>query len=319
MFTKKSYQFVFIVLAGLSFFMFVGVNSSRAFQSNRQKPYRVKKFSIKSPGQLKVRTAGGAIKVVGSQSSGVQVEMYVTRNGKNLSPADTKLKQFDIRIAKSGNKITAVAKRKKRSSWKFWKHHNISISFVVYTPQEMSTDLKTSGGHIIASGLTGKQHIRTSGGYLKLHHLKGTIHARTSGGHIDIENIAGELHARTSGGRITAKNTSGLLNVHTSGGSIQLADIAGTVKASTSGGSIDAQFAEVSHSIQLHTSGGNIHITVPKNIGLNLDLHGSSVRTQLRNFSGEVKHRKVEGTINGGGPKLTAETSGGNVHISYEK
>lgn len=319
MFTNRPLPVALAAIAGLSFLMFWGINESRAIQPKNQKPYRVEKFSIKPPGQLKIRTSGGAIKVKGSQDNRVRVEMYVTKHGKNLNPADTKLKKFDIRITKSGNKITAAAKRKTSSRWKFWKHHNISISFVVYTPQKMNTDLKTSGGHIIASGLTGKQHIRTSGGNLKLHQLKGTIDARTSGGYIDIDNISGELHARTSGGRITAKNTKGLLDVHTSGGSIHLGDIAGTVKASTSGGSIDAQFAQVEHSVQLHTSGGNIHITVPKDIGLNLDLHGSSVRTRLQNFSGDVKHNKIEGTLNGGGPEFTARTSGGNVHISYGK
>ena len=67
----------------------------------------------------------------------------------------------------------------------------------------------------------------------------------------------------------------------------------------------------------LKTSGGNVNITVPKGLGLNLDLHGSRVRTQLENFSGSMKDDDVEGTINGGGPMLSARTSGGSVRVSF--
>jgi DUF4097 and DUF4098 domain-containing protein YvlB len=304
--------------AGFSFFVAIAACSAKASQISHKKPYRTKEFSMNAPGKLRIQTSGGAIKVAGSEGKRVRVDMYVKRNGKNLSPADTKLKQFNIQIKKDGQIIIAVAKRKKSSSWKFWKHHNMSISFVVHTPQKMSADLNTSGGHIIASGLSGTQHIKTSGGYLKLKNLKGTIQARTSGGAINLSNISGKLDARTSGGRINAQKLKGQLHLHTSGGNINLKNVAGSVSATTSGGSIEAGLVQVSHSVQLRTSGGNIHITIPKNMGLNLDLRGSYMQnTRLRNFSGTVKHNEVKGAVNGGGPELSARTSGGTVHISY--
>lgn len=314
---------IYLTKIAISFFvslllMLWMISTAAAMQTNDTNPYRVEEFSINTLGQLDVRTSGGHITVEGSNGNQVRVEMYVSKNGRRLSPSDTDLDEFDIRIEQDGNKIHAIAKKEDSSSWKFWENNNTSVSFVVYTPKEMTTDLKTSGGHIKTIGLTGNQKIATSGGHLELRDLEGTVDARTSGGHIDISNVTGDVEARTSGGHIDAENTTGSLRVRTSGGHIDLQNIAGTVEASTSGGSISATITKMGEFAKLRTSGGNIDITVPRNIGLDLNLRGSRVHTQLENFSGDMEDDDVEGSINGGGPMLSARTSGGTVRVSFK-
>lgn len=316
--TRQVYKTKVMLAFALSFLwlLFLVIPAS-ASTVGRDDPYRVEEFTISGPGDLEVRTSGGHIKVEGSESNRVRVEMFVTRNGRELSPSDTDLSDFDIEISQSGNKVTATARRDNDRGWRFWSNNNISVSFIVYTPREMSTDLKTSGGHIETRGLRGNQKISTSGGHLELANLRGMVDARTSGGHIEINDIEGEVTARTSGGHIDVENAEGSLNVRTSGGHIDLIGISGTVEASTSGGSITAELTNIGQFANLRTSGGNVNITVPEGIGLDLDLRGSRVRTRLENFSGKVERDEVEGTINGGGPKIAARTSGGSVSISF--
>ncbi len=315
---RKIYFTKIAIAFGLSFLLMLwAISTADAMQRNGDDPYRVEEFSISTPGELEVQTSGGHIDVEGSENSNVRVEMYVSKDGRALSPSDTDLDEYEITIEQSGNRIRAIAKRENSSSWKFWKNNNTSISFVVYAPRDMNTDLKTSGGHIKTASLTGTQQISTSGGHLELADLEGTVDARTSGGHISIADASGQIEARTSGGHIEASNTKGTLNVRTSGGHIDLENIAGTVEASTSGGGISANITEMGEFARLKTSGGNVDITVPRNIGMKLDLRGSRVRTQLENFSGNMEDDDVEGTINGGGPLLSARTSGGTVSISF--
>lgn len=285
--------------------------------NEKEDPYRVEEFTLSGPGSLEVRTSGGHITVKGSRSDVVRVEMYVRKNGRTLDQSDTDLDDFEITISQSGSKVNAIAKSNRDRDWKFWKNNNISISFVVYTPREMSTDLKTSGGHIEASGLSGNQQIATSGGHLDLIELRGNVQARTSGGHIDISAFQGEIEARTSGGHIDVVNSEGNLNVRTSGGHIDLKKVAGTVEARTSGGSISADITSIGQYVDLRTSGGNVTVSVPGGIGLDLALRGSRVRSELKNFSGEVERDEIEGSINGGGPKVSARTSGGTVRINF--
>lgn len=314
-----------VALALLISFMFtlllmVPATASHSINSltSEDEPYRLESFEIDGSGNLDVQTSGGHITVKGSSTNTVRIEMFVRKNGRNLLPEDIDLKNWDIDISKNGQTIKAVAKNKKK--WNpFSNSNNVSISFVVFSPREMSTDLNTSGGHIETQSLSGNQEISTSGGHLKLSTLKGTVDARTSGGHIDISDVQGTVEVRTSGGHIEAINLEGNLHFKTSGGHIDLANVSGSVKASTSGGSISADLLSIEKFVELRTSGGNISLNIPKNIGLDLNLRGSYVSTELKNFSGKIEHDEVKGLLNGGGPQISARTSGGTVSLAFQQ
>ncbi len=295
-------------------FMSVSANPGSLDQDN---PYRTEEFNINTPGELQVRTSGGHITVEGSNSNTVYIEMYVRKDGENLTPSDTNLDKWEIDISQSGNSVNAIAKHKGRNSWSSWNNDRTSISFVVFAPKEMSTDLKTSGGHIEAKNLEGDQTIATSGGHLNLENLKGKIEAKTSGGHIDLLNMEGDLDVRTSGGHISANTVAGTLQAKTSGGHIKLSDISGSIKAATSGGSITANLNTIDQFVDLKTSGGNVDLSIPNNIGVDLQLKGTFVHGTFNNFSGEMENNEVDGKLNGGGPKVTARTSGGTVRLSF--
>lgn len=280
-------------------------------------PYRVEQFDINTPGELDVQTSGGHISVESTNNNTVRVEMFVRKDGENLSPQEYDLDKWDIDISQDGNAVKAIAKYTGNKTWWGGGSDHPSISFVVYTPKEVSSDLKTSGGHIDIDGLEGAQNITTSGGHLNLANLTGTIKAKTSGGHIELSNIEGELNAKTSGGHINAETITGTLDVKTSGGHINLGDVSGSVQASTSGGSITADLKTVDQFVDLKTSGGNVDISIPNNIGVDLQLKGTFVHGNLKNFSGQMEDNEIIGALNGGGPKISARTSGGGVRLSF--
>jgi len=317
--TKVAFALILSIFATLLLILPAKATPGSAMAS-QDEPYRIESFDISTPGKLNVETSGGHITVKGSSDNSVRVEMYVRKNGRNLLPEDNNLDDWDIDISQSGSSVQAIAKRRGNNGWNiFGKNNNPSISFVVYTPREMSTDLNTSGGHIEARGLSGNQELSTSGGHLKLANLKGTIQARTSGGHVEIADVQGDVNARTSGGHIDVQNSEGNLKVKTSGGHIDLANISGSVEAQTSGGSISADLNSIGQFVDLRTSGGNVEISVPENLGLDLNLEGSYVSTNLHNFSGNVERNEVHGKLNGGGPKVSARTSGGTVSLSFKQ
>jgi DUF4097 and DUF4098 domain-containing protein YvlB len=321
---RNTYLFkVTLALALSLIFTLLLMAPAVAAQSNEtsmqnEEPYRTKTFDIDTPGKLNVQTSGGHITVEASANNSVRVEMFVKKEGHNLLPDDTSLKKWDININKNGNTVEAIAERKGAKGWNlFGGNHNISISFVVYTPRNMSTELETSGGHITSRGITGNQTIKTSGGHIELAQVEGTINAKTSGGHITISDAKGDLKAGTSGGHINVNNSEGSLQVKTSGGHIELANVNGSVKASTSGGSIQANLNSISKSVELRTSGGNIDVRIPENTALDLNLRGNYVDADIQNFSGQIDFNEVKGILNGGGPKLTAKTSGGTVKLYF--
>lgn len=278
-------------------------------------PYLTKTFNLSS-GDLYVSTSGGSIKVEGGNSNSVKVEMYVKSNKHSDSKIKEMLEEdYEIRIEKSGSRIEAVAKKVSKN----WSWNGISISFVVYTPENFACDLNTSGGSLKISGVSGKSHeLKTSGGSITAEDMSGDLEARTSGGSIIVKDFVGELDAKTSGGSIKLSDIKGDLDVSTSGGGITIDDAQGAVYASTSGGSINADISKLEDQLVLKTSGGSVRATIPSGLGLDLDLRGNRVNTSLNNFSGESKSDRVNGTVNGGGILVQLSTSGGSVNLDYQ-
>jgi hypothetical protein len=288
--------------------------------SREDAPYLTKTFA-KTIDALNVRTSGGSITVMG-QSSEPRVEVYIRSNNWNGSSADKgeieeRLKNYELTVKQDGSTIVCQAKPKDGDNWKMWNKKGLSISFKIWVPENTTTNLRTSGGSITLSKLSGIQDFSTSGGSLNLSDLSGTIKGRTSGGSMELTNGSGEIDLSTSGGSITAKNCKGKLKLDTSGGSINLKDLSGTVSANTSGGSINADINTLGESLELHTSGGSINATVPMNKGIDLELRGDRVHSgTLNNFSGKTDKNYIKGKINGGGVLVKMTTSGGTVSLN---
>lgn len=286
----------------------------RTMQANE--PYVTKEFTLRGAGDLRVQTSGGNITVSGNNAERVKVEMFVNKSGwgKNRSTKDIEeaLQNYDINISQSGNSVVAIAENKSKN----WSgNNNVSISFVVQVPHAMVTQLRTSGGNITLSNVDGKQDLKTSGGNIKAIGVGGDMSAHTSGGDIALQSYQGSLDARTSGGNISLENGTGKLKLHTSGGNIKLSGIAGGVDARTSGGSISADIEKPKDFITLATSGGNVSVTVPKGIGMDVDIRGSKVNTSFDKFQGDFKSDRVTGKVDGGGIPVELRTSGGRIDL----
>jgi DUF4097 and DUF4098 domain-containing protein YvlB len=283
----------------------------------REDPYLTKEFTLSGPGNLIVKTSGGSITVSSRSGNKVVVEMYVRKGLKWLTPeddGDKVIEKFEIDISQSSNTISAIAKQKDLG---WLKNMNSSISFTVYVPENISTDLNTSGGSIRLSGVKGTQEVKTSGGSLELANIDGDMVARTSGGSINIESYAGKLDAVTSGGSINLMSCNGELDTRTSGGSIRMEDVSGSVDATTSGGGIHVKIHALQDYLRLKTSGGSISAVIPEGLGLDLDLKGNRVNTHLVNFNGSAEKNKIKGSVNGGGIPVVLATSGGSVNLEY--
>lgn len=340
-----------LLLAAFVLFITISANA----QNSDEKPYISKNFTSASLTNLKVETSGGSITVAGDQPNGVKVEMFVRPNnwnGKaNLSKEEIedKLEDFDIFIGTEGSVLKATAVRKNRNGWD---KNSVSISFKISTPRNMATNLRTSGGSIRISSLTGEQNFRTSGGSLRVSDLDGLIDGQTSGGSIEVENCKKEITLSTSGGSIKASELSGKINLHTSGGSItlngldgsiiaqtsggsikgdgikgdldagtsggsvRLAGLSGSVKAHTSGGSMEVEITQVGKFVDLSTSAGSLRVNMPMDKGMDLNLRGNKVTVSLKNFDGQVEKDRVLGKMNGGGIPVNLSANGGSVSIN---
>ena len=316
-------------------------------QKNDEQPYMTKALSDAAITKIEAQTSGGNISVAGGDNSNARIEVYVRDNqGKDLSKDNIteRLKNYTLTVETSGNKLTAIAESKERNmNWK----KGLSISFKIYSPKTVSTDLTTSGGNIKLNDLDGDQKFRTSGGNLSLDDLSGNVDGATSGGNISVtnshdeislstsggnmdasdcngkislstsggnihlNNLKGNVKSNTSGGNINGSGIEGTLSAHTSGGNVNLDKLSCTLETATSGGSMNVEVVKLGDYVRVSNSGGSIDLQLPKDKGLDLHLKGDKVKTtSLSNFSGSVEDDKIDGKMNGGGVSVVVKTSG---------
>jgi DUF4097 and DUF4098 domain-containing protein YvlB len=322
-----------------------------------KEPYITRSLSNDAIKNVKVRTSGGGITVEGVNASEAKLEVYVRPNGNIGSLSKEEIQKrldedYELTITVTGNLLTAIAKQKHNfNNWK----KALSISFKVYVPEAVTTDLATSGGSIRLRNLTGNQEFSTSGGSLSMDQLNGNINGKTSGGSITVknssnnidlqtsggsikadncsgtirlstsggsltlDNLQGNIKARTSGGSVHGSNIKGDLDAHTSGGSVTLNEISGSLETSTSGGSIHAEIKELGKYVTIKNSGGNVHLQLPDNKGMNLNLHANKISlTTVKAFSGSKDDNEMNGTINGGGIPVNVKASSGRLSIAVK-
>lgn len=288
-------------------------------------------------GKLIVDVDFGTIDVTAGSDNKVAVEA----NRKIDSRDEAKEKEYvaavPITVTKEGNTVTIRARREhKHSSWNWSGNINMDAHYAVRVPKKFDTDLRTAGGAILVSELTGTTKADTSGGKLKFTHQHGPIDGKTSGGRIDINGCegalkidtsggaieafegSGSLAARTSGGSIQVHNFGGDTNVETSGGGLRLENINGKITGKTSGGSISARVhAPVPGDVDLETSAGNIEMIVSPEAAFDIEAEANVGRvvSDLPFVGTRTDRDRLKAKLNGGGKAMVLRSGAGSIAI----
>jgi hypothetical protein len=203
----------------------------------------------------------------------------------------------------------------------------------------------TGGGRIEVDRSTGESWFETAGGEIVIRESEGPVHASTAGGNIRIGRSGGAVSARSSGGRIEVEQASGIVvagtlggaihvgsargvRLEAAGGSIQLRGSSGALRAVSDVGSILAELA-AGAAIQdslLSTGAGDITVFIPSNIPLTVRAQNEIGRAgRIVSEFTEIPVRQAiqarraavlaEGSLNGGGPVLLLNASGGTIYL----
>jgi hypothetical protein len=298
-----------------------------------------KTFQVSPGGKLVVDVDFGSIDVTTNTTDAVTVNVWRKVTRGSAEEEQKFLSENPVVFVQDGNTVTvrAHSKDKEKFHWFGGLKNRNEGKYIIQVPAQFNAQLNTSGGGIAASDVTGEVKADTSGGGLQFARLHGPLNGDTSGGSIHVTDCegpikidtsgggievtdgAGTLNGDTSGGSITVKNFKGPASVDTSGGGITIENVAGKIKGDTSGGSIHAVLlSPVPGDVSLETSGGGITVKVPADAAFNLDAEasGGGVHCDLPvTVQGKREHDELKGTVNGGGPVVHLETSGGGVHV----
>jgi DUF4097 and DUF4098 domain-containing protein YvlB len=262
-------------------------------------------LEVQAGQRLLLRTDIGKVEVSGY--SGTEVKILVDLQGMDDD-------EFSVDIAQDDAGVRVDGDLSKRF---FVNFSHRRVTFDIRVPRKFDVDVQTRGGSVSVVNIAGSVEVHTSGGSMNFQDIVGNVNGKTSGGSGDVENVNGDLDLDSSGGGFDINGVTGKVELHTSGGSIRAEQITGSINASTSGGSIIAGFSgELSNDSDLSTSGGAVTAYLQPGIGIFVDARssGGSVKSDFSINGVQRKHR-LRGSINGGGPRLNLESSGGGIRI----
>ena len=232
-----------------------------------------------------VELAAGRISVTPSPDRTVRVRLTQRAQTTNQREAESAFAGYTVELTQRTGDVRLVTRRTPGFDSVLWRRVRVNMEAEVAVPANVAVDLHTHGGSI---------------------EIRGGREAQTT--------------AHTSGGSIGVDGGPAPIDISTSGGSIRVGRIGTTLRARTSGGSITVdEVAASARDVDVSTSGGSVRVGVHPAAHLAFDASTSGGSAAVEGLSVNISHRtrtQVTGTLNGGGGRLNAHTSGGSVRIS---
>jgi hypothetical protein len=147
-----------------------------------------------------------------------------------------------------------------------------------------------------------------NGGNLQVeYHVKvpagAEVRFTTANGGIEVSDLTGKVVAETTNGGVTARN------------------ISGQIDASTTNGGIDVDLSRVADGgAKIECVNGGIRLRLPKdakaNITASITNGGIDTGDLAIDGGGESSRRRLDGKLNGGGPRIQIEGTNGGIKLS---
>jgi len=270
-------------------------------------------FTVTAGGVLTVDADGADISVSGSDATTVVVRIEARGSQQELDELN-----LSAEPSSDGIRVEALRTKDRDRSGFRWGSSHPETHINVTVPRSYRVEARTSGGDMKLEDVAGPSRLSTSGGNLQVRRLKGDFDGRTSGGEVRIESMDGSLRAHTSGGNVLVSDIRGDVDAGTSGGDVRVARVDGRIEARTSGGNVRCELKGPNRGIKATTSGGDVWLSLPKDITGTLDAqsNGGRIDSDFPVSTTRRSEHRLNGQINGGGEEIFVRTSGGTITLN---
>lgn len=249
-----------------------------------------KTFPLRPGAQVRLTNINGGVTFEAWDRNEVRVEAEKQVRARDSDAARKVMAQIHVDVApdSSGLRIDTRMPKRGEAGGGFWDSLfgddvNYGVTYTVHVPRRVAVDIQSSNGGIEVTGTQGDAHLRTSNGGLSVRNVEGDMELKTSNGAITVSRSAGALTAKTTNGAIQA----------------ELTDVPSNADLS------------------LESTNGGISVRLPRDARFSVDAATSNggVASDFPIPGTKAGRHRLEGDVNGGGPKLLIRTSNGGVHI----
>jgi len=242
-------------------------------------------------------TTNGSIKLTASDTNEVKVHAVKTVRAKTDEAAEEFAKQVILHTEKSGDSIRFYKEQPTG-----WKKVQVSVSYTVECPKDMSVHLRSTNGKITVEGIAKKVDAKTTNGAIHLAGGSDSILLRTTNGSINVLDSRGSIDASTTNGKISA----------------DIQDLVNKVDLSTTNGGINLEVKSGNAPIEMTTTNGSATVTLPANYSGDLDAgtHSGRVSSDFAIPVKKASKKNLRGPIGEGGDKVYIRTTNGNINVN---
>jgi len=147
-----------------------------------------------------------------------------------------------------------------------------------------------------------------------------------SGGSLQVEYRVkvpsnAEVKFTNSNGGIDVTGLKGRIDAETTNGAVHARDVSGTIQASTTNGGLDIDLSQMPEGgVRLECTNGGIKLRLPREakatISARITNGGINAGDLPIETSGENNRRRLDGKLNGGGPRIDIEGTNGGITIA---
>lgn len=281
-------------------------------------PYESIRFEARPSTELSVLTLNGSIEIFGNPGLDyVQIDLYV-KEGFSFWSGGSKLDNFRIIFQEQGDKLIASVEPKRGDS-RVWQNDNISFSYVVQVPMQLSSRVRTTRGDIYARNLNGEHLLQVTAGNLFIEGLTGEVNAFSASGNITANEVWGKFNGKTTNGNITVNGAEGEVRLRTINGNIRASNIMGTFIAATTNGTVNTVLQSPGEGSYIETINGAISLSLPSGPDYAIDASGSALDIsdllQGRSFEGRVRRNSADIRFGDGSVPIQVSSTTGAITI----
>ena len=159
---------------------------------------------------------------------------------------------------------------------------------------KVETKIQRTSGFSFSSGASVEYHVKVPAG--------AEVKFTTVNGGVEVAGLTGRITAETTNGGVTAREVTGQLD------------------ASTTNGGLDIDLLRMPEGgVKLECTNGGIKVRLPRDakatVSASITNGGISTDNLAIDSTGENNRRRLEGRMNGGGPRLEAEGVNGGIRL----
>jgi len=281
-----------------------------------------KSFVVSSGATLKIDTCQGAIHVEPSVDNRIHLLVRQTMAVTTEDEADRRLQDLDLQIEPNEALVLVTARYRRTLRWAWENWPPVALAYVVQVPRTCNLDLVTVEGDVIIGSVDGSVQARTGNGAIFTGEVKGSVRASSTRGDVSVTACAGELTLTAKAGNVLVGRANGLTKINGSGGTIEIQNARGHLYVDADGADVKIGYTHpLSESAELHAAGGDIEVDCDLRSACTFSAYASmfgdvSVKNlPLTLEAGKIGSSHIVATLNGGGPKISINASGGNVRL----